>query len=304
MRLFTLLPILMIIPMQVFAQPEHLRILHQATMDRITEAAKRCPGVVGMAAIDLKGDDGFSLNDTLVFPQASAIKVTLLMEVYKQAHGGKFKLTDRVTINNAQTVEGGILNTFADGGSQISIHDLCVLMVVLSDNSATNMLIDKVGMSNVNASLQALGFKATRLQRKMMDIKASERGEENISTPLEAARLMRLLGSGEFVDRETSEAILFLLRLPRDVPGNIPAALPADLSVAFKKGEILPAVLTEWALVGLKGHPYVIVIMSNYGTETDSAPAFREISKAVYDYYWRVARSSPHGTYMDPSLWK
>ena len=304
MRLLSLLSILPFIALQVFAQPDHLRILHRSTMEKIADAAKRCPGVLGLSAIDLKGDEGFSINDTLAFPTASAIKVTLLMEVYKQAHEGKIRLSDRVTVEHASTVEGGVLHEFGDRESQISIHDLCVLMIVLSDNSATNTLIDKVGMANVNAMLSALGFTHTRLQRKMMDIRASGRGEENLSTPAEAARIMRLLGRGEFIDKETSEAILSMLKLPRDDPGNIAAPLPGDLPVAFKKGDILPAVLTEWALVELKGHPYAIAIMSNYGTETDSSPVFREISKAVYDYYWRVARSGPYGTYTDPSLWK
>jgi beta-lactamase class A len=294
----------MMIVSHLFAQQDQLTIIRHGVDKRIVDVAARARSVVGVSASDLEGLNHFGLNDTLTFPQASAIKVTILMEVFKQAHEGKIKLTDRRTIEHAKTVEGGILNAFGDGQSQVSIHDLCVMMIVLSDNSAANMLIDLVGMQNVNATLRSLGLTRTRLQRKMMDIKASIRGDENISTPSEAAMIMKHLAMGEFIDRETSDAILEILSLPREGSGNIAGSLPEDVPVAYKQGEILPAVATEWALVRLKGHPYVIVVMSNYGLGDDAAVATKEISKVVYEYFWRLARSTPHGTYSDPALWK
>jgi beta-lactamase class A len=71
-------------------------------------------------------------------------------------------------------------------------------MIVLSDNTAANMLIEIVGMENVNRTMTSLGLKQTRLQRKMLDTAASARGEENLSTPAEAARLMEILYRGGF----------------------------------------------------------------------------------------------------------
>ena len=288
----------------LFAQQEQMNILRKQTEERLSEATKNRRCVLGYMALDLNTREKLASNESLVFPQASAIKIPLLMEVFKQAHEGKFKFSDTRTIDHAGAVEGGVLYHFASGQSRISIYDLCVLMIVLSDNSATNILIDLVGMENVNKTMQSLGLAHTRLQRKMMDVQASARGDENISTPAEACRVMQLLAAGEFIDRATSYAILDILRIPRDVPGIVASTIPSDVAIAYKKGEILPAVQTEWALVELKGHPYVLAVMANYGLDTDAAVAFQEISKGVYDYFWRLAGATPHGTYNDPSLWK
>lgn len=84
-------------------------------------------------------------------------------------------------------------------------------MITLSDNSATNTLIDLVGMQAINSTMQTLGFLNTRVQRKMIDVQASRRGDENISTPAEAAKILNLLYQGKFIDKPTSDGILMHL---------------------------------------------------------------------------------------------
>jgi beta-lactamase class A len=97
----------------------------------------------------------------------------------------------------------GVLQELGDHTSQLSIRDLGILMIVLSDNTATNMLIDLVGMENVNKTLSSLGFTQTHLQPKMINTAASGRGEENLSTPAEATRLMEILYRGWGIQRDT-----------------------------------------------------------------------------------------------------
>jgi len=303
-RLQTLILLLPFLTLPVFAQVGNLRLVRENSERRLAEIVAHCRGPFGIVAVDLTRGERFDINESLVFPQASAIKVTILMEVFKQASEGKFNLSDRRVVEHGKTVDGGVLSSFADKGSQLSIYDLSVLMIVLSDNSATNMLIDLVGMDNVNRTLSSIGLKNTKLQRKMMDIEASARGDENLSTPIEAARIMQLLYTGQFVNQEISEKILGVLKIPKETAGKIQSVLPADVQVAYKAGEILPAVATEWAVVYLKGSPYVLVMMGNYGLEEDAGTAMKEVSKVVYDYFWRMGRASPHGTYNDPSLWK
>ncbi len=304
----------MLVPLAVFivasattfatAQESHLRVLREKTLRQVLEISSGTRGVLGVAVIDLATGDRFGTLDTLVFPQGSAIKVPILMEVFKQAAEGKFSLSDRITIEHAKTVDGGILQNFSDKGSSLSIHDLCVLMIGLSDNSATNYLIEKVGMQNVNTTMKSLGLKKTKLQRIMMDMAASARGDENVSTPTEATTLLTVLARGEFIDKKTSEEILSILMTPRSPnDGFIKGSIPDETPVAFKQGEV-PGVLVEWAFVNLKGRPYVVAIMENYGLETDASDAMKKISKILYDYFWRLSRSSPAGVYKDPSLWK
>src|SRR5207244_3610910 len=127
-----------------------------------------------------------TVNAAIVFPQASSIKITVLMELLRQAQAGRLKLDDRVAIKQVQMVGGsGVLQFFGDASSAISLRDLAVLMIVLSDNTATNILIDQVRMANVNDTLAHLGLAQTRLQRRMIDTAAQRAGRENLSTPRE-----------------------------------------------------------------------------------------------------------------------
>jgi beta-lactamase class A len=149
--------------------------------------------------------------------------------------------------------------------------------------------------------MAALGLRQTRVQRKMMDTAASGRGEENLSTPAEAARLMEILYRGEFVSRAVCDEMLAILKKPKR--GGIHAGLPPEIPVAFKPGGIA-GVSTEWAIVYLKERPYVVVVMENYEMENEAAAAMKEISRTLYDYFWRLSRATRYGTYVDPALIK
>ena len=277
--------------------PGHnLKLIQQKTEAHLREIAGRSRGALGLFALDLISREQFAINEHNVFPQASAIKIPVLMEVYKQAGEGKFKLTDTRRVEKHDKTPGsGILSELGDGTVQMSLHDLCVLMIVLSDNTATNMLIDLVSLANVNATLQSLGLKQTRLQRRMMDLAAAGRGDENLSTPFEAARIMEILYRGEFINRSVCDEILSILKKPKTA--NIEAALPPGTIVASKPGGIA-GVATEWAIVYLKDRPYIVTVMENFSVEQDAPNAIKEISKTLFDYFHRLSHATPHGMYL------
>lgn len=279
------------------AQEANLNIIHEKADARLKEIAARARGALGFCALDLTSGERFALNDTVVFPQASAIKIAILMEVYKQASEGKFKLTDVRRIEKKDKAAGsGVLQELGDGTVELTIHDLCVLMILVSDNTATNILIDLVGMENINKTMASLGAKNTRVQRRMLDTAASWRGDENISTPADAARIMEVLFKGEFISRKVCDDIIVILKKTK--PTNLKSGLPADVSIANKPGSIA-GVTTEWAIVYLKDRPYVLIVMENYGMEDDAPTAMKDISRTLYDYFYRLARATSHGTYVD-----
>src|SRR5437879_5625822 len=94
------------------------------------------------------------------------------------------------------------------GGTSLTNRDLAQLMVAVSDNAAANILIDRVGMQNVNATLRNLGLTKTMLRRKMMDIAAARRGDENVSTPQEMTRLLEAIYKGKALDEELAEIFM------------------------------------------------------------------------------------------------
>ncbi|EEF61037.1 beta-lactamase [Pedosphaera parvula Ellin514] len=277
-----------------------MQLIRTKTETQLQEIISHTRGAMGISVLDLTSNDRFDINAEMVFPQASAIKIPVLMEVYKQAHAGKFSLTDTRRIEKQDKTSGsGILFELGDGTVQMTIHDLCILMILISDNTATNLLIDLVGITNVNQTLNSLGFEQTRLQRRMMDAAASLRGDENLSTPAEGVRILELLHKGEFINRSICDDILAILKKPK--PTNLTAGLPDGTVVATKPGNI-SGVATEWAIVYLKDRPYIVVIMENYGVEHDAPDAMKAISQTLHEYFARLSRATKYGAYVAPSV--
>ncbi len=190
---------------------------------------------------------------------------------------------------------------FSDGGSAFSLHDLAVPMIVQSDNTATNMLIDAVGMDRVNRTMASLGFPQTKLRRKMIRPESSARGDENVSTPREAVDLMARLSRCDLPLTAASCAeVRRLLELPKG--GEFRQPIPAAVRVAWKPGG-LEGVSTAWGVVALPGAPYAVAVMVNYGN-AQVGETVRALSAAVYQHFALVAGATPYGTRVDPALLK
>jgi beta-lactamase class A len=276
------------------AQPSHQVILGSQFRDRLEQIAKSTNGVVGIAAIDLTSGDRFGVNDSLVFPQGSAIKIPILIELFRRFETGTLRPDERVVLRATDQVGGsGVSQWFGDGQSALSLHDLAVLMITLSDNTATNILIDRLGMVNVNKAMDDFGLTSIRVQRKMIQPRESAVGNENVATPRDAARLMRRIHTCELpMTKERCGELRRILELPK--AGPFPASVPGNVRVAWKPGGV-EGVETAWGLFALAGRPYVLAVMVNYSDSPESTRALRESAQAAYEYFRRLARSSPYG---------
>ena len=286
-----------IIQITAFAQITAREILKQKTEADLKGIINSSPSLTGLMAIDLTSGETIGINSDLIFTQASAIKIPILMEVYKQAHEKKFALTDIKPLQQINTVAGsGILNAMTDPVN-LSIRNYCMLMIGLSDNSATNMLIELVGMKNVTNTMLSLGFSNTRLQRKMIDQPASLRNEENISTPADAAKILKLLFDGKFIDAATSNEIVSMLQKNPIENSKIATGVPGNVKIAFKTGG-MGGVSTEWAIVYLKNRPYAITAMENYKTSATPSTLISSISKRIFDYY-SMMKATKYGVLLE-----
>ena len=249
-------------------------------------------GVMGIYVKDLTSGQTFEVNPNTIFPQASSIKIPILIELLHQSQAGKLNLSDRVTIRHEGLVGGsGVLQFFSDGGSEISLRDLAVLMVVLSDNFATNLLIDRVGMDNVNSMLAGIGLHQTRLERKMIDIAAERAEHENHSTPREMATLVEMLNAGKLLDPDRTKMALEILEYPKESP--LRAGVPENIIVAEKPGSLNGA-QCDTGIVFLERRPYVISVMTTYNV-ADGDAAITSVSKRVFSYFDRVAHANSYG---------
>ena len=284
------------------AEVSSLEEVKQKTQTQLEEIAGHVQGVMGIVVEDLSGEHRFAVNENRGFAQASAIKIPILMELLKQAHEDKVDLEQMLWVEKKNQVAGsGILSEVGDRTTQMSVEDLAVLMVVLSDNTATNMIIDLVDKENVTATMKSLGCEHTRLQRRMLDTAAAARGEDNLSTPADAAKILRLLHEGKFINREVSDHALAILR--KEKPGDVKSGLPPGVPVAFKAGAV-PGVTTEWAIVEFKGRPYVVVAMGGFGLGDEFRAAIRSVAKTSHHFFARISTATKHGAYIDSEQWK
>jgi len=288
------------------AQPravENQDLLRKKLESKITERLSRVDGVVGLWIKDLTSGEEMALDAGRLFPTASSIKIAVLLELYRQAGEGRFRITDRHRITAAERTPGsGVLLELGDGTVEMSIKDLAILMITVSDNTATNILIDQVGMDSVNATLDRLGLGRTRLLRKMMALKEQARGNENVSTPQELGRLVEKIYRAEVLGADACREILDILSRPK--PGPIRALLPPEVKVAHKTGGI-SGVRNDVGVVLLEGRPFIVSAMSNLLAEEDEAQkAISEVARMAFDYFQRLALANPFGARMPRELLK
>jgi beta-lactamase class A len=257
-------------------------------------------GAMGVAIMDLTDGRTFLLNADHTFATASSIKVAVLAELFLQEQqsregaSGKAKLNDLYTMDAHDLVDdSSIMSGLTPGVSRITNRDLAIFMVAVSDNSATNVLIDRVGMQNVNALLGSLGLQHTKLQRKMMDVKAAREGRENVATPREMMNLFAALYQNKVLTKALTDDFFKILGTHKE--SDIPRFIPEGVVCANKPGE-LAGVRNDVGIVFAPQRPFVIVVMTGYlQHELDGDDAIARIAGAAYEYFDRMGRSSPYG---------
>jgi beta-lactamase class A len=283
------------------AQGELSLILEKKLTEKVEKLLEDSPAVTGFMAVDLTTGKKFSHNADISFPQASAIKIPILMEVCAQFEEGRFELSDERKISPENIVGGTGIIKYLSNSPVFSIEELSNLMIVLSDNSATNSLIDLVGMSEVNRRLNSLGIEKTILQRKMINTAASGRGEENLSTPADAVEILKTLYAGDFVNETTSKKIIEILKKTEPSDSRLAVGIPAEVPMAFKTG-FLNGVSTEWAIVFLNERPYAIAVMESFKVEGESEEIVERLSAIIFQHFWKLGNATEYGTYIDPKL--
>jgi beta-lactamase class A len=283
----------------IAGNPAQSELLWQKLEATVHQVNRDLDGTLGVAILDLSSGRTLLQNPDAVFTQASSIKVAVLAELYRQQQSGagatgKARLSDLYTVSASDLVtDSSIMGGLTPDVTRVTDRDLATFMIAVSDNSATNVLIDRVGMGNVNAMLESLGLSHTRLQRRMMDIKAAQAGRENLSTPRDMMTLFADLYQGKVLNKELTEDFFKVLGTPKE--SDIPRYIPERVLIANKPGE-LAGVRNDVGIVFVPQRPFVIVVMTAYlKHERDGNNAIAKIAGAAYDYFDRVGRWSEYG---------
>jgi beta-lactamase class A len=278
---------------------EKQQALWQKLQEQLRAVDQNLDGVMALAVKDLTSGETFFIHGDEIMPQASSIKIAVLANLYLQAQQGKLKLTDEYVVRQEDLVSGSdIMLGLTPGVTRLTLRDLATMMVAVSDNSATNVLIQRVGMTNVNAMLDSLGLHATRLRRQMMDLKAASEGRENVSTPREMMTLLETAYRGKLLNKEMTADFIKMLSTHKE--SSLLQGLPDEAVAANKPGE-LEAVRNDSGIVLVKNRPYILCVMTTYlKDEKDGAAAIRKISSLIYSYFDRLARASEYGRVVSP----
>jgi len=259
---------------------------------RIEEIVRSLDGVAGYAVVDLtSGEQVAARLEREPFPTASAIKVAILYELLKRADEGSLALDVSKPLESSQKVGGsGVLQHLS--APSLSLRDHAALMMILSDNSATNVVIEAVGLAKVTARMKTLGLGDILLRRKMMDDAAVRRGDENVASPVSLLKATELLWKGEGLTPARRDLGRELMRL---VPGAIRGAVPTRVVVYSKTGS-LAGVRAETAIVDLPAAPFGLAVMTTYlKDDAAGSRAIGDIAAAAFSYFERIAASGKYG---------
>jgi beta-lactamase class A len=269
-------------------------------------------GRMGVAAIDLRTGETLAVNADDRFPTASTIKTAVMIEAWQRVADGRLSMDTVVLLKEADKVGGsGVLRGLHEGLG-VTIADLIHLMIVLSDNTATNMLIERLGTSSINARLDTYGLRETRLFRPTFrdgkpDVLPDLERQYGVgmTTPREMAKLMALIAGGKAIDRKSSDAMLATLRRQQD-RAMIPRGIPEDgnVQVGNKTGTdeekhagadgIKRHVRADAAIVTGKDLEYVLAIYAReiddtrWSVDNDALVTGARISRLVFDRFSRA----------------
>lgn len=267
--------------------------------NQIYQLLAQVKGAFGIYIHDLDTDEVFQVNPDRVFPSASVIKIPMLALLLKDVQEGRVDWKAPRPINPVNRVGGtGVLCELEESYVP-TLETLAKLMIVLSDNIATNEIMDIIGIDRHNEFCREMGYTNTILMRKMLDFEAIRQGKNNYMSAGEAGRLLVKIAKGEFVNPEISQTIVSIME-HQQCRNKLPALLPAVPSYApeedkrnLKPGTVLAANKTG-ELVGIQhdvgiftlpdGRRYVIAILSGeLENDAQGISTIQQISRAVYD---------------------
>ncbi|WP_312470090.1 serine hydrolase [Neobacillus sp.] len=249
---------------------------------KITEEIKGLKGRIGLV-IEI-GEEQIQVNGLDVFQSASLIKIPILIEALRRCEDGKMSESDPVPIGKEAIVGGsGVLQTLSPN-ALLTVKDLMTLMIIVSDNTATNLLIDLLGMNVINRFMRQFGLTRTELNRKMMDFQAIEQGRDNYTSPLDIVQCLKWMTEGTVLSKDSQLIALEIMR-NQQFKDKLPAQMDHNqVLVANKTGE-LPKVEHDCAVIqyGAKT-AFVSVLMDQLEDLHAGKQTLNKMGKHIYDY--------------------
>jgi len=248
---------------------------------------------VAVAFRTLDGREEVLIDPDRVFHAASTMKIPVMIELFRQARGKTISLDDPLAIRNEfhsivdgspyQLSEGDDSDkeVYAAVGKTMTLRQLCEAMITVSSNFAANLLIEKLGVDNIQSTVARLGADGMQVLRGVEDQKAFDKGMNNTTTARGLMTLLERLAAGAAVD-PTADAEMIAILKRQKFNTAIPAGLPAGTPVAHKTGTITK--IHHDAAIVYGPRPYVLVLLvRGIQEEKQSAALMAQLSRTVFD---------------------
>ncbi|WP_042455447.1 serine hydrolase [Neobacillus dielmonensis] len=247
---------------------------------KIAEELIEFKGRIGLA-IEI-GNVRLDFNSQDVFPSASVIKVPILIEGLRQCDAGLINLDELIRIEN-RAGGSGVLESLSSE-ARLTLLDLLTLMITVSDNTATNMLIDRLGIESINRTITKIGMTGTVLNRKMMDFEAKERGLDNKTSAADMVCCLKAMNEGSILS-ETSRSLALKIMHAQQFQDKLPAMMDLDKIYVANKTGSLPKVENDCAIMAYNDQTAYVAILTDELDEPYTArQVISRIGKYIYDY--------------------
>jgi beta-lactamase class A len=264
---------------------------------RINDLLADYKGKVAVACVHLETRERFDRNADDVMPTASLIKLAVMAEAYAQAKEGRVRLDEMLTLPKEEMVQGsGILTEHFSPGAKFTLRDAVRLMIVYSDNTATNMVLDKIGIKAVNERMAGLGLMETRINAKVfkasttsVDPARTKQYGLGSTTANETLKLVELLHKGELVSVDASKAMLEHMKKCDD-KDKFSRFLPKGVTVAHKTGSVSSS-RTDAGILYFKNGPVALCVLTNENEDKNWTPdnagnrLCANVAKVVVEYF-------------------
>ena len=247
----------------------------------VTRQLSSVPGHIGFYYKNLVTGETDGSRQTELFQAASVIKLPILAAILLEEREHPGVLQERLLVRDGDKVPGCGALQHISGTQAYDIESLCKLMITISDNTATNVLIRRFGIEFLNERFRVLGLQETKIFRFLFDTEAARQGKENLCQPKEIGSLLEEIYHGRCVSANASERMRAMLS-QQQINHKIPSLLPPTVRVEHKTGEDEGITNDVGILYGRE--PCVLVLVSN---ETD-VPAFEQVIRTVSLHYTRV----------------
>lgn len=251
--------------------------------NELTEIIKQHNEDIAMLVKDLSNDEiVFNYNEDKVYQSASIIKIPIMIEALRKADTLEIPLFKQVEINTSNKVEFSVITE--QDLNESTFLELISWMIIKSDNTATNVLIDILGMDNINFRINDLNMTSTKLERKMMDFKAIEEGKNNFTSLIDMLTVMEGLYKGEIINKEVSKRAIDIMKNQRD-NSMLKRYIMENVILANKTGELDNLNNDVGIFYTKKTNYFIGIFINDVANNQQGAEIIGKLSKKVYNYF-------------------